>query len=438
MTCFGLFGQFYAFDNPSALNEQFKEYMALKSPWSVTTYDYYFNLLYSVYSLPNVLLPLVMGMAVDRCGCRMMIFSLGACVVLGHAVFATGVGMGSWYMMIAGRVIFGLGGESLQVAQNCLLFRLFKGREVAFALGLNLSVARGGSVLNDVLSPLAAGQWGVVGACWLGVALCALSFLANIWSIVEDKRISDRSGLPEAVSDEDISVQEIIKLPRMFWGCALLCLILYCTILPFNNIASAFFVETWFADLPLAQAQQKAGNAMSVMFLVSAIGTPPFGALVDLVGMRAHFLLASSFLATATYTMFAMLPPAVMSLCLGIVYTVFAGALWPTFALTVPQRQLGTAYGVATALQNGGLCVVPLLVGHLQASAGPGNFHSVMRLFAVFGAMGIVVSFDILHQNAAGKAKGILSLPSKMIQQLPEKLDEKTKLVDVNAKPAVV
>jgi len=429
MTCLGLFGQFYAFDNPSALNEQLKEHMLERSSMPASHYDYYFNLLYSVYSLPNVMLPLMMGLAVDRCGCRIIILCLSVCVVLGHAVFATGVGMGSWSTMIVGRIIFGIGGESIQLAQNCLLFRLFKGKEVALALGLNLSIARGGSVLNDVLSPWAAGRWGVVGACWLGVVLCVLSGIANVWTVIEDKRINDK----EAISDEEISFREVFRLPRIFWGCAGLTVALYCAIMPFNNIASAFFVETWFSGFPLAQAQQKAGNAMSVMFLVSAIGTPPFGALVDKVGMRAHFLLFSSVLATFAYTAVSLLPPFTMMLCLGIVYTVFSGALWPTFALTVPQRQLGTAYGVATGLQNGGLCVVPLLVGHLQASAGPGNFHSVMRLFAFFGAMGVVFSLDILRENATGKAKGVLSLPSKMIQQLPE-LGEKANLFDSHAK----
>lgn len=433
MTCLGLFGQFYAFDNPSALNEQLKEHMIEKSSMVAGQYDYYFNLLYSVYSFPNILLPLIMGMGVDRWGCRLVIFILSMCVVLGHAVFAMGVGFGSWPIMIAGRVIFGLGGESIQIAQNCLLFRLFKGREVAFALGLNLSIARGGSVLNDVLSPWAAGSWGVVGACWLGVALCLLSFVANVWSIVEDKRISDRTGLQEAISDEEVSMQEIFRLPRIFWGCAWLCVVLYCAILPFNNIASAFFVETWFSGLPLPQAQQMAGNAMSIMFLVSAIGTPPFGALVDLVGLRAHFLLFSSILLTFTYTGVALLTPTVMMLGLGVVYTIFSGALWPTFALTVPQRQLGTAYGVATALQNGGLCVVPMLVGHLQASAGPGNFHSVMRLFAFFGVLGVILSMDILRENATGKANGILSLPSTMVEQVPKGIDEKTNLYDSKA-----
>mmetsp|Transcript_32342 Transcript_32342/g.59033 ORF Transcript_32342/g.59033 Transcript_32342/m.59033 type:complete len:461 (+) Transcript_32342:81-1463(+) len=432
LTCLGLFGQFYAFDNPSALNEQLKLHMATLSPATSEKYDYYFNLLYSVYSLPNVALPLLMGMAVDKCGCRRLICFLGCCVVMGHVLFATGVHKGSWTWMIAGRVLFGIGGESMQVAQNCLLFRWFKGNEVAFALGLNLSIARSGSVLNDVLSPLAAGWWGVAGAMWLGAFLCFLSCLCNIGSAWLDNVAGKKAGLPEATNDEEVSVREVFSLPKIFWLLTALCVLLYCGILPFNNIASAFFVETFFMNSPLAQAQQLAGNAMSVMFLVSALGTPPFGGFVDLLGMRAQFLLMSAGLMTLTYFFIFTIPPVASMFGLGLTYTIFAGALWPTFALTVPQRQLGTAYGVATALQNGGLAVVPMLVGHLQAAAGPGEFHEVMRLFGMFGVASFFVAVEIVRMNAA--TKGVLNLPSKLIEQQPESSGEATRLLPMDKK----
>eukprot|EP00929_Paragymnodinium_shiwhaense_P062429 TRINITY_DN31165_c0_g2_i3.p1 TRINITY_DN31165_c0_g2~~TRINITY_DN31165_c0_g2_i3.p1 ORF type:complete len:196 (+),score=26.77 TRINITY_DN31165_c0_g2_i3:99-686(+) len=132
LTCAGLFGQFYAFDNPSALNEQLKAQMAAASPqMSDEMYSYYFNVLYSAYSVPNVILPLIMGVAVDKCGCRLLICGLGFFVLLGHIVFAMGVERRSWSAMILGRFLFGVGGESMQVAQNCLLFRWFSGKEVA-------------------------------------------------------------------------------------------------------------------------------------------------------------------------------------------------------------------------------------------------------------------------------------------------------------------
>jgi len=329
--------------------------------------------------------------------------------------------------MILGRVVFGIGGESMQVAQNCLLFRWFKGREVALALGLNLSVARAGSVLNDVLSPWAARgrSCGLVGAMWLGVGLCVASCVANVLSAAIDKTEGARRGLNEA-TEEIVSISDVLRLRRDYWLLVLLCVALYCAILPFNNVASAYFVQTWYHNMPQAEAQQKAGNVMSLIFLVSAFGTPPFGWVVDLVGMRTHFLLFSSVLVVATYVLISTMPPAASTLCLGIVYTIFAGALWPAFALTVPEPQLGTAYGVAVALQNAGLAAVPILVGHLQAVAGEGHFGGVMRLFLYFGLVGVILSLLIWRSNNAGA--GALNLPSVEAEEVSRKLCERTPL----------
>ena len=56
--------------------------------------------------------------------------------------------------MLCGRVVFGFGGESLTVAQSALVAVWFQDKELAFALGLNLSIARIGGVINNVVSPM--------------------------------------------------------------------------------------------------------------------------------------------------------------------------------------------------------------------------------------------------------------------------------------------
>lgn len=59
--------------------------------------------------------------------------------------------------MLIGRVVFGLGGESMSVSQSAIVTVWFKGKELAFALGANISISRLGSVINaNTVPPLYA------------------------------------------------------------------------------------------------------------------------------------------------------------------------------------------------------------------------------------------------------------------------------------------
>lgn len=112
-----------------------------------------FNLLYSVYSYPNTVLPIFGGIFLDMIGLRIGIILFTVVLTLGQAIFTLGGFYKSLGIMIAGRVVFGLGGESLSVSQSAIISKWFKGKELAMALGFNLSISRLGSVINGFVVP---------------------------------------------------------------------------------------------------------------------------------------------------------------------------------------------------------------------------------------------------------------------------------------------
>ena len=57
-------GCYYCFDNPAALKDQIYDH--LKEEYSYDDYEILFNFFYSLYSLPNVILPLVNGFLIDK------------------------------------------------------------------------------------------------------------------------------------------------------------------------------------------------------------------------------------------------------------------------------------------------------------------------------------------------------------------------------------
>ncbi len=80
--------------------------------------------------MPNIILPLVAGHFVDKLGPNIMIFMFSSLICTGSAIFATGVGLKSYPVMVLGRFIFGLGGESLEVAVARITTDWFQGNNL--------------------------------------------------------------------------------------------------------------------------------------------------------------------------------------------------------------------------------------------------------------------------------------------------------------------
>jgi MFS family permease len=168
--CVAMLGSYYCYDIPGALKDQMQAELGLD--------DFHQNMLYSVYSFPNMLLPLFggtqqpvaflsffsicvltwpldsPGFFVDKFGTNITLFVFCSLITAGQVLFAFGVSIKSYTVMVMGRILFGLGGESQGVAQTTLVALWFGEKELALALGINLSISRLGSVWNDNMSPV--------------------------------------------------------------------------------------------------------------------------------------------------------------------------------------------------------------------------------------------------------------------------------------------
>jgi MFS family permease len=185
----------YCYDNPAALYKPLGDSFAT-DPNFETMYD----LLYSIYSVPNIFLPMAGGMLVDKIGLYFSLNLFSALIFVGQLVIAVGCSMGSLPTMLAGRFIFGLGGESISVAQSALVERWFTTGELAFALGASLSLARFGSVINNSLSPyIASATYSVAAPFWFGVLLCALALVCGGLLLLLDRHATESIRANEAL-----------------------------------------------------------------------------------------------------------------------------------------------------------------------------------------------------------------------------------------------
>src|SRR3990172_2796095 len=132
-----MFGNYYVYDAISPLADVLKAQLGFS--------DAAIGWLNAIYSMPNLVMVLIGGIIIDRIGTRKSTLIFGVLCLAGAAITAAS---GELRVMATGRLVFGLGAESLILAVTTAIAKWFKGKELSFAFGLNLTIARLGSVLG--------------------------------------------------------------------------------------------------------------------------------------------------------------------------------------------------------------------------------------------------------------------------------------------------
>ncbi|OQS05172.1 Major Facilitator Superfamily (MFS) [Thraustotheca clavata] len=282
LSCTLMIGNYYCFDNPAALKSQLQQHFS-DGKIPAEHFEFLFNMLYTLYSIPNIVLPFFGGFLVDRLGARLCLMIFALAITLGQIVFAFGCSVSQFNVMLLGRVLFGLGGESLGVAQSTLVASWFKNKELALALGINLSIARLGSVFNNELSPVIAAHYNVSSALWMGVVMCGVSLIATLIVIPIDKRAeaaiarSKSFAASKASASSNFSFRDFREFRPIFWLLAIACMVVYGCVIPFNNVASSLLMERdFFREPPLLCRQCGAGvYADKINCTTISSGCPP-------------------------------------------------------------------------------------------------------------------------------------------------------------------
>jgi MFS family permease len=235
-------------------------------------------------------------------------------------------------------------------------------------------------------------------------------------------------------SEDKVTLKDVRQFGRAFWLLSICCVSVYSAVLPFNSVLLTMlqdrdyfpsgsvwrdaqnrtFVYSELTPEPpgtpcasaagkglefckaLVAAQQQAALVMSEPYTMSALLSPVLGMFVDRYGGRVYHLFASQIALMLAHLLMGLtfVPAVLLLLGVGVGYSTFAAVLWPSVPLVVAPSQLGTAYGVLTSLQNLGLCLTPLLVGHVfestRASTPENPYRGTSIMFACFAGVGVL------------------------------------------------
>lgn len=393
-----MFGNYYVYDAISPLADVLQKQLGFT--------DANLGLLQGIYSVPNIIMVLLGGILIDRIGVKRATFIFGVLCFLGSLITALSPKL---WVMASGRLVFGLGAESLIVAVTAAVAQWFRGKELSFAFGINLLIARLGSFAALNSPTWARGAYG----SWRAPLLIATVFgavcviAAGIYWLMENGA-ARKYTLGSQGGTDKVVWADLLRFSPTYWYVVALCITFYSGIFPFQTFAVKFFQDAHGAT------REMGGFLSSMLTLFAMIGTPLFGLLVDRVGKRALFMMLGSLLLIPVYLLMAYthvslyVPMAMM----GIAFSLIPAVMWPSVAYLVPEEKLGTAYGLMTLIQNVGLAGFNFLIGwandHAAASAAhPTGYRLGMWIFSSLGFFGFLFAYLLRRAETGPDAKGL-------------------------------
>ena len=375
------------------------------------------------------------GIILDKMGIRFTgllsagLMVIGACIkfyAMSDGFVGTGLEawLGSWWVALPasaklscfGFMIFGCGCEMAGTTVSKAIAKWFKGKEMAMAMGLEMSIARLGVFAAMWLAPMVSAGFGnsVSAPVLFGAALLSIGFIFYFVFVVLDRKLDKQleaaGELTNEASEEEFKFSDLGKIftSKMFWLVALLCVLYYSAIFPFQRYAPDFLNKT--LDI------ENGSQLFSCFPILAMVLTPFLGAFIDRKGKAASILMVGSLIMIACHLSFAyilpMYPSKVLAVAiiaiLGVSFSLVPAALWPSVPKIIDERILGSAYCVIFWIQNWGLLLVPVVIG--KALDATGGYTVPMVIFSSFGVFALLIGLMLKRED---KKKGYgLELPN--------------------------
>ncbi|MBN1118736.1 MAG: MFS transporter [Bacteroidales bacterium] len=402
-----MFGNYYLYDSVAYVAKDFIDVLGFSQT--------HIGWLYTSYSIAAVIVLFFSGIFIDKYGTKISILLFG--LIASAAGLVTALS-GNFIVILAGRFLLGLGAEPLIVAITVALAKWFKGKELGFALGVNLFIARAGSYAAD-WSP----TWGKTiyemgwqPALYMASIIGALCAIGGIIYYLIEKYTQKKFILGEGGETDKLELKTLFNFSPSFWYVVILCVTFYSAIFPFRGFAPTFFVEAH------GVSHQLAGQLNSMVIVASMFATPFIGLLIDKIGKRALMMFIGSIIILPVYLLLAygnlnLFIPVTM---MGIAFSLIPAVMWPSVAYIVEEKKLGKAYALMTLIQQIGVAFFAYLLGKLNDISGasvdnPTGYNNGMWALSILGIIGLVFSYLLRKQETGPHAHG-LEKPSSQIK----------------------
>lgn len=291
--------------------------------WTDTEYGFFT----SAYGWFNVFLffLIIGGIILDKLGIRITGMGAAIVMVVGTAIKYWAVSthsldgimwdipvLGVWKAQVMtaaiGYAIFGVGVEVAGITASKVIVKWFKGKELALAMGMQLSVARLGTALALSTSlPIALGT-GTISTpilfCLIMLCIGVLAFF--IYSMMDKKLdasiIQMRGQNVDEEPEEEFRLRDILKIVtnKGWWYIAILCVLFYSAVFPFLKYATDIMINKFGVD------EYWAGLLPGLLPFGTIFFTPLFGGIYDKKGKGATIMIIGALIIVLVHFLFSL------------------------------------------------------------------------------------------------------------------------------------
>ncbi|TNV79295.1 hypothetical protein FGO68_gene12837 [Halteria grandinella] len=399
LLCYSLAANFFLQYGPNPIQKE------IIAHFNISNLEY--SLVYSIYTIPNIIICLIAGPYIDRLGLRTsgLIFTLG--LLIGHVIFMVSPIVGSYGVALAGRMLIGVFAELYQCVLFTALTEWFSNKELGVATSVTVLFLRVGVISTELIIPRM--YEAVDGYSGFKIAFAMCSGLAvqigQIGIVLMYNRIDLRNELVEKESkalknitdEEKFQMKDIMTLGWNFMIYSIFIIASFVSFAPYSaNLNS--LLQTRFSLTPITS-----GDLIAQTSLFALILGPIFGVISDRTGLRGYIMCGAMFFMSLSHILLSLLPQC-LEYCTGqetylplflfyLGYSMYQANMWPLLKLITTPHQRTTAITLVNGVQNVCFLFANVTIGVLLDSGlrGNGAWVDVSRYLGVMNLMGLVI-----------------------------------------------
>ena len=308
-----------------------------------------------------------------------------------------------------GFMIFGCGCEMAGITVSRGIVKWFKGREMALAMGSEMALARLGVATCMIFSPFFArlgGNVSVSRSVAFGVVLMCIALIMALVYFVMDSKLDKQTGEAEE-KDDPFKVSDLGKIltDSGFWIVALLCVLYYSAIFPFQKYAVNMLQCNLTLTLPEANSFWASDSVTIVQYIIMLIvAAAGFASNFQKDKTRRYCLLGISILALITYCYMGYMRQTAESIF----------AVFPLLAVLITPI-------LGSYLDHKGRAVSMLVLGSLLLIGCHLTFAFILPLFSGNAVGGVIIAYATILVLGASFSL----VPASLWPSVPKLVDAK-------------